>query len=672
MLNKQKRGVNFCEFYSAFFADGCAQDVMNILKQKARLTILSNFLPGHLLKSLTLGLGIFCSAVQTHAQTEKQISYPVAIPIQRAATSSAAAAPVYKAPAPVIRSIDDASSTPPPAARKQSATKQPVTKQATKTTTDKPAKTTAATKKANTKPVATVAKKPATETAKKKPVAKKTPTPVKTASTTASVKKNSIATNTIPEPAKPIPLAAANTSNAGNNTEPSTNNTPISNALKMAIAPVAAASVLTPEAGDMEDKLTEGTLSQTLSNEEDFLSGPESVNETKPTVSATSSVAAVKNLPLPMSSAQEKFVLEFKNYVETKLVPRVPGLAVAIIADGKIKVLQAYGVKKVGTNDAINTDTAFRLASVSKTIAGTAAGVLVNDGIINWDTPITSVLPNVQFSNPRYGNQLTLRNIMSQSTGLPTHAGDNYIEEGLPFDAVVEKFKTVNFVCPPGKCYSYQNVTMSLLASIVLKKTGKPYEQYVKEKLFTPLGMRSASIGLEGLLATKNYALPHEMTASGKWYTKEITQHYYRLNPAAGGNASVTDMARWILAHMGQNPDVLSPATLQAVHAKVTKNTAAQSHYGAREGVTDTHYGMGWRTFDYRGDKNFLHHGGYVFGSRSEMVFNPELKIGMVILSNCNKLPGSVVFEFLDAYEDEKRGERKPVLQTVKKIIKKK
>jgi beta-lactamase class C len=280
-------------------------------------------------------------------------------------------------------------------------------------------------------------------------------------------------------------------------------------------------------------------------------------------------------------------------------------------------------------------------------------------------------LPNVEFSNPRYGSQLTLRNIMSQSTGLPTHSGDNYIEDGLPYDEVVQKLKAVNFVCPPGKCYTYQNVTLSLLGSIIYKKTGKTYEQYVKEKLFAPLGMSSASVGLEGLLATKNYALPHEVSARGQWYTKEITQNYYRLNPAAGGNASITDMAHWVLAQMGHNPDVLSAATLQAIHAKVTKNTAAQSHYGAREGVTDTHYGMGWRTFDYRGDKNFLHHGGYVFGSRSEMVFNPELQIGMVILSNCNKLPGDVIFQFLDAYEDEKRGERRPVAQAVQAIKKK-
>jgi len=360
-------------------------------------------------------------------------------------------------------------------------------------------------------------------------------------------------------------------------------------------------------------------------------------------------------VPQPNYKTNEDFVNEFESYVETKIVPRVPGVALAVIANGKVKVLQAYGVKKVNGNDPINTDTLFRLASVSKTIGSTAGALLVRDGLVSWDTPVTTVLPDVEFKDPRYGNQLTIRNILSQSTGLPTHTNDNYIEEGLPFDEVVRRLRYVNFVCPPGKCYAYQNVTYSLISNIIQKKTGKTYEQYVQEKVFNPLGMHTASFGMLGLKANNNYALPHVMTRSG-WYTETITENYYRINPAAGANASITDMSHWVLAQMGHNPEVLSPSTLNTLHDKVTKNTPSQSHYGTREGVTDTHYGLGWRIFDYRGDKNFVHHGGYVLGFRSEMVFNPDLQIGMVILSNSNKLAGDVIFKFLDAYEDDKRG----------------
>ena len=430
-----------------------------------------------------------------------------------------------------------------------------------------------------------------------------------------------------------------------------------------------------PTDGTNENLLTEGTATESSlveSATQETESVPVQPASADPTTSppVVPVVAAVKNIPLPISNEREAYITEFKKYVESKIVPRLPGIAIAVIAEGKIKVLQAYGVKRAGTREFIDTDTAFRLASCSKTIAGTTAGILVNDGILNWTTPVVSVLPNVQFSNPRYGNQLSLRDILSQSTGLPTHSGDNYIEEGLPFDAVVQKLKSVNFVCPPGKCYAYQNVSFSLFDGIVRNKTGKPYEQYVQEKLFNPLGMQTASFGLTGLKAHNNYALPHVATNRG-WYTEKITENYYRMHPAAGANASITDMARWVLAQMGHNPDVLSPSILNTIHDKVTKNTPAQSHYGARDGVTDTHYGIGWRIFDYRGDKNFVHHGGYVLGFQSQMVFNAELQIGMVALSNSNKMPTNIIFDFLDAYEDEKRGPRKIILPSVTPLVKK-
>jgi beta-lactamase class C len=370
-----------------------------------------------------------------------------------------------------------------------------------------------------------------------------------------------------------------------------------------------------------------------------------------------------------MSNQREAFVTAFKHFVETTIVPKAPGLALAVVADGKVKVLQTYGVKSARNKSPINVDTTFRLASVSKSFAATAAAILVNDGLIRWDTKLTSLLPNVEFSNPRYGDQLTVQHILSQATGLPTQTNSNFIEEGLSFNEVVHRLRYVNFVCPPGKCYNYQNVTYSLIGNIVQQKTGMSYEQYLQTQLFQPLGMRTASVGFSGYSGSGNYAQPHLPTRKG-WVPTQVTEHYYRVNPAAGVNASISDMARWLLAQMGQNPRVLSPAILDAVHAKVTRNTPAQNHYGSREGVTDSHYGLGWRVFDYRGDKNFIHHGGGVKGFRSEVVFNPELKLGMVILTNGPRLSGSVIFEFLDAYEDEKRGERRP--QAVAPVKKKK
>lgn len=609
------------------------------------------------------------------AQNDKQVSYSVALPVSQAAsTSSLASAPALKAPEPIIRPIDQAATV--PVKIKTATKKKPVEDDDDDEDDDDkqpapPKKLTANKKLAQQK--SSAASKKATVA---KLVVEKKPTVDK-----KSVSSAKAITDIAPSKVSAIVNKKNDIDNPGASDTKVVADNKIETKTNLA-APTSASAMATAIALD-----DEATLSASLASEEEARAvhsteidsvpathpvAAEAVHTDPNPVSATKAAVTMNTSPLPMSNQREKFVNDFKDYVETKIVPNVPGVAVAVIAEGKVKVLQAYGMKKSGGSDPINTETAFRLASVSKTIAGTTASVMVHDGLMSWDTPIVSILPNIEFSNPRYASQLTVRNILSQATGLPTHSGDNYIEDDVPFDEVVEKLKYVNFVCPPGKCYAYQNVTFSLLSNIVRKKTGKPYEQYVKEKLFMPLGMHNASIGMEGLLSTNNYALPHVITGHGRWYTEKITENYYRLNPAAGGNASISDMSRWVLAQMGHNPDVLSSTMLTAIHDKVTKNTPAQSHYGAQEGVTDTHYGIGWRTFDYRGDKSFLHHGGYVLGYRSEMVFNPELQIGMVILSNCNKLSGDIIFKFLDAYEDEKHGAKPktpppPVVKSKKK-----
>lgn len=583
-----------------------------------------------------VSLSLLLPTLNVHAQ-EKQISYPVAVPVTRTLSSSAStpvnSAAVTKAPAPIIRPIEEAAT--PPVRTKTSV------KKSTKTTAEKKPTTKATAKTPN--------KKVSTAKVVKKPAAKSTPP-----TTAKNTKSNAVK--------KPPPKTVASTKPAA----------PAKNSASQLVVPTMAAAALASAAVSAEE---EQELARSLAEEGEYLTAPdvpETVTAklnapaatpiiapavTSTTVDATSPSVTAKTA-LPMSNQREAFVTEFKQFVETKIVPKTPGLALAIIADGKVKVLETYGVKKSGSNGLINADTAFRLASVSKSFAATAAAMMVNDGLIRWDTKITDVLPNVEFSNPRYGDQMTVQHILSQATGLPTQANSNFIEEGLSFDEIVRKLRYVNFVCPPGKCYNYQNVTYSLISNIVLKKTGVTYEHYLENKVLRPLGMRTATVGYTDYLSSNNYAVPHIPTRKG-WAPTTVTEHYYRVNPAAGVNASITDMSRWLLAHMGQNPTVLSPSILNAVHAKITRNTPAQNHYGSGEGVTNSYYGLGWRVFDYRGDKNFVHHGGGVKGFRSEMVFNPELKIGMVILTNGAHLAGSIIFDFLDAYEDEKRGERK-------------
>lgn len=347
----------------------------------------------------------------------------------------------------------------------------------------------------------------------------------------------------------------------------------------------------------------------------------------------------------------EAFVPEFEDYIANKVAPFVPGVAVVIVSGGQIKSLNGYGVRRAGTRETITPDTVFRLASLSKSFAATAASVLVNEGKISWDTTINSVLPQVTFSNPRYGKQLTLRHALSQSSGLPRHTYSHFIDANKSYADSVARLRYVNFVCPPGKCFAYQNVVYSLSGDMIKKKSGMSFEQYTEAKVFDPLGMRSASYGLNSYNASPNRASPH-VNNGKRWIPTAVTANWYRVAPAAGVNASIVDMSRFLLAQMGKRQDVLPLSVLNPIQSRVTKNTPAQNYYGVRKAVGNTAYGMGWRVFDYGRNKNFIHHGGHVKGFRTEMVFNRDLQIGMVFLSNSEtRLARDVIFKFLDSYE---------------------
>ena len=347
----------------------------------------------------------------------------------------------------------------------------------------------------------------------------------------------------------------------------------------------------------------------------------------------------------------EAFIAEFEDYVAKKVAPFVPGVAIVVVSGGQVKSLQGYGVRRAGTREKITPDTVFRLASLSKSFAATAASELVNEGKINWDTTVTSVLPEVAFKNARYGKQLTFGNILSQASGLPRHTYTHFIDENMSYAEAVRRLRYVDFVCPPGKCFAYQNVSYSLAGDMIKKKSGISFEKYVDKHVFEPLGMVTASYGLASYNASPNRAAPHINNGS-RWIPTAVTGNWYKVAPAAGVNASIVDMSHYLLGQMGKRQDALPLSVLDPIQSRVTKNTPAQNYYGVRKAVGNTAYGMGWRVFDYGRYKNFIHHGGHVKGFRTEMVFNRDLQIGMVFLSNSEtRLARDIIFRFLDSYE---------------------
>ncbi len=354
-------------------------------------------------------------------------------------------------------------------------------------------------------------------------------------------------------------------------------------------------------------------------------------------------------MALPLSSLGSDFPSRFENESVLPLIEQTPGGALVVVADGEVVIEKVYGVRNEDGSEPITQDTLFRIASLSKTFASTAASMLVADTPVTWQTPVKNNLAHLKFKEPQYGGAINLRHLMSQSTGLMPHAYTNLIEENMSYQRIVNRLHKVDFICAPGECYGYQNVVFSLVGDMIKSETNMDYPNYVTAKIFKPLAMQRASFGHDSFVNDSNHARPHVWTGK-RWRAVKPTHHYYKVPPAAGVNASISDMREWLLAQVGMKPEVIDEAMLANMHQGVVKTSRQQAHYPYKRQLGEVYYGLGWRVFEYGDESGFVHHGGYVKGMRSEMVFHRESQTGMVFLTNSE--PGGMnelVFDFLDA-----------------------
>ncbi len=370
---------------------------------------------------------------------------------------------------------------------------------------------------------------------------------------------------------------------------------------------------------------------------------PDAVPATQPAAWRPASPATdVKPLPATFNVAAFESMAE-----QLTAGQRVPGMAMAIVHGGRVISARGYGVTDVSHPTPVDAHTPFRLASLSKAFAGTMAGLLVNDGQLRWDSKVTDFVPGFQLSNPEATRRLTVADLVSQRAGLPSNAYDRDIEANADYYTVTRKLASTPLRCMPGTCYSYQNVAFSLIGDVVYAASGSFYEQSVERRIFKPLGMNDASLGLAGLESSPRWARPHVRSRNG-WVALTPKPTYYRLAPAAGVNASASDMAQWLIAHTGHRQDVLPAPLLATLHAPLITTPAEMQGGWRRQRVKSAGYAIGWRVLDYSGHQ-VIFHAGAVQGYRGLVAMVPERDLGIAILWNGEStLPSGLLPTMLD------------------------
>ena len=322
----------------------------------------------------------------------------------------------------------------------------------------------------------------------------------------------------------------------------------------------------------------------------------------------------------------------------------VVGLAVGVVESGRITFLSGYGETVAGSGDMVTPDTVFRWASVSKGVAATMVAKLVEQGKVDFNTPVVNYSSSLKLpAAAEY--RATVGDLLSHRLGIYRNAYDNKLEEGQDSSFLRATLNQLTPICPPGSCWSYQNVAYDGSSEVVQKVAGQPYQNVVKQSLFDPIGMTSATMTREGLVTARSWARPH----NGGERPLEVHDTYYRVPAAGGVNSNIKDLALWMIAQMGAMPDVLSPRLLETIHAPLVR-TPGESRRMRKflERVKDPYYGYGWRSYDYSGHRIIGHHGG-VSGYRALILFDPEKKGGVVALWNSNtSQPNGLEFEVMD------------------------
>lgn len=331
------------------------------------------------------------------------------------------------------------------------------------------------------------------------------------------------------------------------------------------------------------------------------------------------------------SIAADKWLTKFAQDIQLKAQKKnLPGYTFAYIEKGKPASVITYG-KESKSGDPIAIDTVFRLASVSKTFTSMLMAKYVAQNQLDWQMPVAQLVPEFSTTKSKAGD-LVLQHIIGQSSGYTPNAYDNLIEANYSVKRVLTMLSDLKPLCKPGECYTYQN-TLFAVVDGYFQQHHSSYGQALTHTLIDPLNMPYASIGKAGLQSSAKWAKPHVAISKNRWRSTKVRDDYYKYSPAAGVNASMRDMVIWMRALLGEAPEIISPELIAQVTAPLTKSKKEVYRRQWRKFLSDAHYGLGWRIYDFAGH-TLNYHGGWVQGYRADIAFSPEYGVGYVMLMN--------------------------------------
>jgi CubicO group peptidase (beta-lactamase class C family) len=318
---------------------------------------------------------------------------------------------------------------------------------------------------------------------------------------------------------------------------------------------------------------------------------------------------------------------------------QVPGAAVAIVQGDKVVHLKGYGVKALGSSEAVTPDTLFAIGSTTKAFTTTAMAMLVDEGKMGWDDPVRKHVEYFRLSDPLANEYVTMRDIVCHRTGLGRH---DLLWYGSPWsrEEIIRRIGLVKLSQPLRSAYQYQNIMFLTAGQAVGLISKSTWEDFIQKRIFDPLGMTGANFSIRDAARAADHATPHNRNGQGK---VEVIpwRNIDNIAPAGAINAGVRDLSRWVQFQLGdgtmEGKRLVSKASLDETHTPqmlVRVDPASAQHTE----TTFSSYGLGWGISDYRGHL-LIAHGGGIDGFLTNIILIPKAKIGIVVLSNLSPTP---------------------------------
>ncbi len=315
----------------------------------------------------------------------------------------------------------------------------------------------------------------------------------------------------------------------------------------------------------------------------------------------------------------------------------VPGIAVAIVKDGKVIHAKGYGVKSILTNEKTDANTLFGIASNSKAFTTAALAMLVDEGKIKWDDKVIQYIPEFKMYNSFVTAEFTIRDLLTHRSGLGLGAGDLMIwPDGSDFKPkdIIDNLQYLKPVSSFRTKYDYDNLLYIVAGEVIAKVSGKSWCDFIEERIMSPLEMNQSAASFLRLKDTTNIIAPHVPT-DGK--LKVISRYKNQsFDAAAGIYSSVNDLSKWMIMHLekgkygSENKQLFSEKEqnemwqLQTIIPTTTR-APYNTHFNG--------YGLGWFLSDIKGFKQISHTGG-LEGIVTQVTLFPELNLGIVVLTN--------------------------------------